>query len=113
MNLNECPNCGYIMNNTDSCCKYCGTANPQFVSTSKTFKNMNPFIKTDTQNENNKTEHGKNKTKSFRLLSFGILFFLIIFVYNMFNLNRYVAFNIWIPIIILILIKAVFFKKKN
>ena len=113
MNLNECPNCGYIMNNTDSCCKYCGTANPLFVRPTKTFKNMNPFIKTDTQNENNKTEHDKKKTKSFRLLSFGISLFFIIFVYNIFNLNRYVAFNIWIPIIILILIKAVFFKKKN
>ena len=112
MNLNECPNCGYIMNNTDSCCKYCGTANPQFVSTSKTFKNMNPFIKTDTQNENNKTEHGKNKTKNVRLVSFGILFFLIIFVYNIFDINN-VAFNIWIPIIVVILIKMIFFKKKN
>jgi len=112
MNLNECPNCGYIMNNTDSCCKYCGTANPQFVSTSKTFKNMNPFIKTDTQNENNKNEHDKKKTKSFRLLSFGILFFLIIFVYNIFDINN-VAFNIWIPFIVVILIKMIFFKKKN
>ena len=112
MNLNECPNCGYIMNNTDSCCKYCGTANPQFVSTSKTFKNMNPFIKTDSQNENNKTEHGKNKTKNVRLVSFGILFFLIIFVYNIFDINN-VAFNIWIPFIVVILIKMIFFKKKN
>jgi hypothetical protein len=113
MNLNECPNCGYIMNNSDSCCKYCGTANPLFVRTSKTVKNMNPFIKTDTQNENNNTEHDKKKAKSFRLLSFGISLFFIIFVYNIFNLNRYVVFNIWIPIIVIILIKAIFFKKKN
>jgi hypothetical protein len=113
MNLNECPNCGYIMNNSDSCCKYCGTANPLFVRTSKTVKNMNPFIKTDTQNENNNTEHDKKKAKSFRLLSFGISLFFLIFVYNIFNLNRYVVFNIWIPIIVIILIKAIFFKKKN
>lgn len=113
MNLNECPNCGYIMNNTDSCCKYCGTANPLFVKTSKTFKNMNPFIKTDTQNENNKTEHSKNKTINVRLLSFGIILFLIIFVYTTFYTNGDVIFNIWIPVIIVILIKAVFFKKKN
>jgi hypothetical protein len=101
------------MNNSDSCCKYCGTANPLFVRTSKTVKNMNPFIKTDTQNENNNTEHDKKKAKSFRLLSFGISLFFIIFVYNIFNLNRYVVFNIWIPIIVIILIKVIFFKKKN
>jgi hypothetical protein len=101
------------MNNSDSCCKYCGTANPLFVRTSKTVKNMNPFIKTDTQNENNNTEHDKKKAKSFRLLSFGISLFFLIFVYNIFNLNRYVVFNIWIPIIVIILIKAIFFKKKN
>jgi amino acid permease len=112
MNLNECPNCGYIMNNSDSCCKYCGTANPLFVRTSKTVKNMNPFIKTDTQNENNNTEHDKKKAKSFRLVSFGILFFLIIFVYNIFDINN-VAFNICIPFIVVILIKMIFFKKKN
>ena len=27
----ECPNCGYVLNKSDKCCKYCGTKNPNYV----------------------------------------------------------------------------------
>lgn len=28
--VNECPNCGAQMDKGDKCCKYCGTANPNY-----------------------------------------------------------------------------------
>lgn len=31
MEKNECPNCGATMGKNEKCCKYCGTANPQYV----------------------------------------------------------------------------------
>ena len=28
---NNCPNCGAAMTSSDKCCKYCGSANPNYV----------------------------------------------------------------------------------
>ncbi|MCR4698393.1 MAG: hypothetical protein K5762_03400, partial [Bacilli bacterium] len=33
----ECPNCGNIVPESDRCCKYCGTANPNFSNPKKGF----------------------------------------------------------------------------
>lgn len=42
---NECPNCGATINDSQKCCKYCGTENANF----KALKDFQP-VKSDLEN---------------------------------------------------------------
>jgi len=67
----ECPNCGASLTTSDACCKYCGSANSEYI------KPSSPSVNRYTpQNVSNTSSSSSNSEKKF---SVGVFIFLLIF----------------------------------
>ena len=67
----ECPNCGYVLNKSESTCKYCGTKNSNYVEKPAPFVFKRPSQSSD----NIQTSTKKSDSK----ISVGVLVVLLIF----------------------------------
>lgn len=77
----ECPNCGNIVPASDKCCKYCGTANPNYVAPVKSQSFLSGLSNTlnstvNKTSENTNTSSVSNKPK--KKFSVGIFILLLI-----------------------------------
>lgn len=77
----ECPNCGNIVPASDKCCKYCGTANPNYVAPVKSQSFLSGLSNTlnstaNKASENSNTSSVSNKPK--KKFSVGLFVLLLI-----------------------------------
>ncbi|MCR4698313.1 MAG: zinc ribbon domain-containing protein [Bacilli bacterium] len=76
----ECPNCGNIVPESDRCCKYCGTANPNFSNPKKGFNNITSTLNSTFRSSNNSSSSSSaSSAKSKKQFSVGIFVLLLIF----------------------------------
>ena len=71
----ECPGCGNIVPDTDKCCKYCGSNNPNYV------KPISKIIFGDSSSSSSSsnTSSSANEVLSKKKFSVGIFILLLIF----------------------------------
>ena len=67
----ECPNCGYLMNENDEVCKYCGSPNPKHELPRESI-----FASSSTDDTKNKNSASNNSGKKMDALIFILLIFL-------------------------------------
>ena len=78
----ECPNCGNIVPASDKCCKYCGTANPNYVAPVKSQSFLSGLSNTLNSTVNKPSEHSNSSSsvsnKPKKKFSVGIFILLLI-----------------------------------
>lgn len=73
----ECPNCGYVLNNSEKKCKYCGSLNQNFVAVNSPAVAQRQIIQYNNQNNIPQNRNTVPQKKN----NFSILIFVILLIF--------------------------------
>lgn len=89
---NNCPNCGAAMTNSDKCCKYCGTANPNYVkpaSSSSFFSSSSSLSsQSSSSTENSSSDVDNSKINWLAFIVLLILFWPAAIIYFIVKISK-------------------------